>query len=69
MITIPKNYRDELGLGKDDLIRMKKNKGRIIFEPVRTLPYTVRSYTESEVDEFSQEDKKETKILKKKGLL
>jgi len=69
VITIPKNYRDELGLGKDDLIRMKKNKGRIIFEPVRTLPYPVRSYTKSEVDEFSQEDKKETKILKKKGLL
>ncbi|KKQ73810.1 MAG: hypothetical protein US96_C0051G0003 [Candidatus Woesebacteria bacterium GW2011_GWB1_38_5b] len=45
LVTIPKNFRDELGLGKNSLARIIKEKGRLILEPLRILKYPVRSYT------------------------
>lgn len=69
LITIPKDFRDELGFEESSLARVKKEKGRLILEPVRALPYPVRSYTKKEVEKFVKEDKKETKALKNKSLL
>lgn len=69
LITIPKKLRQQLGLEENTLVNMREEKGRLIMEPLRTLPYPVRSYTADEVDEFIELDKKETKQLKKKGLL
>lgn len=69
LVTIPKSYRDDLGLEENGLIRMKKEKGRIILEPVRILPYQVRSYSEAEVKAFIEEDKKQSNTLKKQKLI
>ena len=69
LITIPKEYRKELGFEESGLVRVKKGKGRIVIEPVRVLPYPVRSYTKKEIEEFLKLDEKESKRLKKKGLL
>lgn len=69
VITIPKKFRESLGLIDNDLIRIKKEKGRITIEPVRTLPYPVRSYTNNEIEEFLALDKAETKELKKLKLI
>ena len=69
LLTIPKAFREELELSKDSLARIIKIKGRLILEPVRTLPYKARSYKKNEIDEFLELDKKESKSLKKKGLL
>ena len=69
LITIPKKYRDDLGLKKNSFARLRKIKGRIILEPVRTLPYPVRSYKNSEIQEFLELDKKESKDLKRKKLI
>lgn len=69
LITIPKSLRDYLKLKTNSLVRMRKNKGSIIIEPVRTLPYPIRSYTDSELDSFFKLDEKESKKLKKEGLL
>ena len=69
LVTIPKEYREELGLEENGLVRVKRRKGRIIIEPVRVLPYPVRSYTKAEVEAFLKLDEKESKGLKKKGLL
>lgn len=66
LITIPKDLREELGLKENEFARVKKEKGRLIIEPVRILPYSVRSYTDKEIDEFLKEDQKETNQLKKK---
>lgn len=63
LITIPKIFREEIGLRKNDLIRVKKEKGRLILEPVRTLPYPVRTYSDSEIKEFLELDAKETQKL------
>lgn len=69
LITIPKKLRQNLGLNENSLIRIKQEKGKLVIEPVRTLPYSVRSYAEEDLKEFITLDKKETKSLKKKGLL
>jgi AbrB family looped-hinge helix DNA binding protein len=69
LVTIPKSMRDSIGLNVNDLIRIKEKMGRIILEPVRVLPYQVRSYTNSDLDSFFELDEKESKTLKKKNLL
>lgn len=69
LITIPVNLRKELGFDESGLARVWKDKGRLILEPVRTLNYPVRSYTDKELEEFSKLDKEESKKLRRQGLL
>lgn len=69
LLTIPKRFRQDLSLKANSLARLKKEKGRLIIEPVRTLPYPVRSYTEKDLKEFLELDKKESEGLRKAGLL
>ena len=69
LITIPSKLRKSLGFTENGLARLKSEKGRLIMEPVRTLPYPVRSYSDNELQEFIDLDKKESQKLKKKGLL
>lgn len=67
-LTIPSKFRRDWNL-TDGLVRITKKQSSLIIEPVRVLPYPVRSYTQTEIDEFVAEDVKETKELKKKGLI
>ena len=69
LMTIPISLRRKFGLKDNGLIKLVEDRGRLIMEPVYTLPYKVRTYTDQEIDEFLALDKKESKILKKKGLL
>jgi len=69
ILTIPKNLRLSLGFVDNSLVRVKEEKGRLIMEAVRTLPYPVRSYTDDEIGSFLELDKKQSKELKKKGLI
>lgn len=69
LLTIPKRFRQDLFLEENSLARLKKEKGRLIIEPVRTLPYPVRSYMNEDLKDFLELDKKESKKLKKAGLL
>lgn len=64
LITIPKNYRQSLELQENTIARLKADRGRLIIEPVRTLPYPVRSYTASELRQFMCLDKKQARELK-----
>ncbi|MBI2010544.1 MAG: hypothetical protein HYS86_05235 [Candidatus Chisholmbacteria bacterium] len=66
LITIPKKLRQGL-FEEKGLARIKKERGRLIIEPLRTLPYPVRSYTDKELRGFLKLDAKETQELKKKG--
>lgn len=68
LFTIPKKFRTGL-FEENGLARVRKEKGRLILEPVRTLPYPVRRYTDQEIDEFLELDANETKKLKAKGIL
>lgn len=68
LITLPKKLRKGL-IDDGGLVRVKKEQGRLVIEPVRTLPYPVRSYTDEEVAEFLKLDEQETRSLKAKVLL
>lgn len=68
LFTIPKKFRTGL-FEENGLARVRKEKGRLIVEPVRILDYSVRSYTNKEIDEFLELDASETKELRSKGLL
>lgn len=67
LITIPKKLREAVGLQERAIARIKEEKGRLIIEPVRTLPYPVRGYTDEEIREFINLDRKESKQLISKG--
>ena len=69
LLTIPKKIRENLGLKENGFIRLKVTKGSLLLEPVCTLPYPVRSYTDEELAEFIELDRQESKELRKKGLL
>ena len=69
IMTIPKKFREALGFVENGLARVKQEKGRLVLEPVRTLPYPVRTYTKEEIEEFIALDKKESIELKRKKLL
>ena len=68
VLTIPKKMRvglfDEAGIAK--MTRMGR---KLIIEPLKTLNYPVRTYTDSELQEFFDLDEKESKKLKNKSLL
>lgn len=68
LLTLPSTLRQ--GLFEDKgYVRVIKNKGRLILEPVRMLTYPVRSYTDEEVNEFFNLDDQESKQLKAKKLI
>jgi len=69
LLTIPKKMRQKLGFEENSLVRVREERGRVVIEPVRTLPYPVRSYTEQDIKGFIELDQSETETLKQKGLL
>ncbi len=69
IMTIPKKMRTSVGLAENGLARVREEKGRLIIEPIYTLPYPVRQYTDKEIEEFFALDDKETNRLKRRGLL
>lgn len=69
LITIPKKMRDTIGVVERSLVRLRADQGKITIEPVRTLPYPVRSYTDEEIDEFFALDEAEGKELRRQGII
>lgn len=69
LVTIPKKLRESIGIAENDFLRVRADRGRLTLEPVRTLAYPVRSYTDMELHEFIELDKKESKELRKKKIL
>lgn len=68
VFTVPKKLRQGL-FDKSPIARITRSGQKLVIEPVRTLPYSVRSYTNEEIDEFFELDAKETKELKTKNLI
>lgn len=65
VLTIPKTFRKIPGFDENCLIRLREEKGRVVMEPVRTLPYPVRSYSKEDLKEFFTLDDKESEMMKK----
>jgi AbrB family looped-hinge helix DNA binding protein len=64
LVTIPKKIREMVGIAENDLVRVRTDRGRLALEPIRMLPYPVRSYTDRELKEFVDLDAKESLLLK-----
>jgi len=68
MVTLPKTWRDELGIKPKDLVKAKKVNDRIVIEPA-SRPTPFRIYSRKEFDQFLQDDqlsKTEMKTIDKK---
>lgn len=68
VLTVPKKLREGL-FEKGGIAKIRRIGRKLIIEPVRTLSYPVRSYTEKEIEEFFELDEEEKKELKAKGLI
>ena len=55
MVTIPKSWREELGLVPGKIVKAKKVGRQVVLEAEEAVPY--RTYTDSEIKEFLAEDK------------
>lgn len=56
MVTLPKKWRDEMGISSGDIVKAKKEGNRVVIEPQkRKVPYRV--YNDREIDQFLKEDK------------
>ena len=59
MITLPKKWRDEMGIENGDVVKAKKKGNKVVIEAQSqtrpTVPY--RIYSAEEVKEFLEEDK------------
>lgn len=56
--TLPKPLRTLANLPDGSFLKARIDLGRIILEPARMISYPIRQYTDEEIDEFLQEDKK-----------
>lgn len=66
MVTLPKRWRDELGINTGDVVKAKKEGKRVVIEArklIKGAPY--RTYSDREIDEFLKEDKIPKSLLKK----
>ena len=68
MVTIPKKWREELGIENGDIIKAKKEGNRVVIEAAQpqtktTAPY--RIYSVDEIDAFLREDKLSEELVQK----
>ena len=66
MVTLPKKWREDLGIENGDIIKAKKEGRKVILEvavPTKVAPYRV--YSDDEIDEFLEEDAIPKKLLQK----
>lgn len=67
MITIPKPFREELGIKKGEVARIKKVGQRLIIEPREVADYEV--YSDQELKEMLKEDQLPAKLASKAASL
>lgn len=64
MVTIPKQWRNELGIEEGDVVKAKKEGDKVIIETqVTSVPYRV--YSDVEIRKFLREDKLPRTLAKK----
>ena len=56
MVTLPKKWRQELGIETGDIVRARKEGNKVVIETqqVSTAPYRV--YTDTQIEAFLKED-------------
>lgn len=67
MITIPKSFREDLGIKEGEVARIRKIGPRLIIEPRELTDYEV--YDDEEFIQMIEEDKLPTRLAKKAAAL
>lgn len=59
MVTLPKRWRDEMGIENGDVVKAKKQGNKVIIEiqPQTLVSAPYRVFSDAEIDEFLEEDK------------
>lgn len=57
MVTIPKEWREEMGLQEGDIVKAKKEGNKVVIETPKSKNAPYRIFTNAEIDEFLKEDK------------
>lgn len=66
MVTIPKKWREELGIETGDIVKAKKEGKRVVIEaPKQSIKAPYRVYSDIEIDEFLKEDELPANFAKK----
>lgn len=65
MVTLPKKWRDELGITAGDVVKAKKEGKRVVIEPQKYQSVPYRVYNDQEIDEFLKEDRLPPKLAAK----
>lgn len=65
MVTLPKRWREDLGIETGDVVKAKKDGNKVVIEGKvnRNTPYRV--YNDREIDEFLKEDRLPKSLAKK----
>lgn len=65
MVTLPKRWREELGIEEGDVIKAKKEGNRVVIEVSQNQKVPYRIFSNVEIDEFLKEDKLSKPLAKK----
>lgn len=65
MVTLPKKWRDDLGIETGDVVKAKKEGNMVIIESGKTGNVPYRIYSKSEIEEFIKEDELEPELAEK----
>lgn len=71
MVTLPKKWREEMGITPGDIIKAKKEGNKVVIETQQNESVPYRVYTDAEIAAFLKEDKLPKALTRKveKGLL
>ncbi len=56
MVTLPKKWRDEMGLQEGDIVKAKKERNKIVLETPQGQKAPYRVFSNAEIDEFLKAD-------------
>lgn len=65
MITLPKIWREELGIKEGEVVLARKEKSKIIIEPLREREIPYRVYSQKELEQFLKDDELSSELSKK----
>lgn len=65
MVTLPKKWRDELGIENGDIVKAKKEGNRVVIETAKSKSVPYRIYNDADIKAFLEEDKIPKSLIKK----
>lgn len=65
MVTIPKKWREEMGIETGDIVKAKKEGNKVVIVSQQSNPAPYRVYSDSEINEFLKDDKLPGNLAKK----